>query len=229
MSINAAIAAARAAAENVVADDDNVPATTAATGGGVAVVRPGAPMGFNDVASGSLSVDAWLKVGYHGMQVGTNPGLVESLDVIIDLDRIQFFMGVRYGNPAVYKKTYDNLVDIEGQSWVQTVANGQKVDPRVRPYRGADIVMTTMTDVLDIKGKTVIEAGKDLGHSTSVTGWKSFESFYRELMGMDGVTALPNGNLSGQVQVTVGYDPQKNEKGQWGVLTFNSPKLRAAA
>lgn len=223
-SIEDAIAAAKAAAAQAPAE------ANAALGGGNQVAnyqsagvpaQRGAPLGVDDMLGGSLNVDAWLKVNEFGLLIGSDNTIHESIDVILDLSEIAYCYSVRYGNPAVYEKTYDRVTNARGGSWFDTLQKAQRIDPKAGEFRSADIPFTVVGDIKNKKGEVVLEDGKLLGHSISMTGWKGFQKFIREIAGKG--WSIQNAKLA----IRIGQNTEKNAKGTWGTLTFNDLALVA--
>ncbi|CCV12886.1 hypothetical protein [Mesorhizobium sp. STM 4661] len=213
-AINAAKAAAAAA-----------PSEANANLGGDQVANyqsPGLPaqrgpaLGVDDMLGGSINVDAWLKVNEYGLQIGADTTLFESVDAILDLSEIAYCYSVRYGNPATYEKTYDRVSNARGGgSWFDTLAKAQRIDPKAGEFRSADIPFTVVGDYKNKKGDLLIEDGKTLGHSISMTGWKSFQKFIRDISGK-GIDIR-----NAKVALKIGYNVEKNTKGTWGTLLFS--------
>ena len=219
-NIQAAIDAAKAAAANVPSEANaamgNLPATM---GGGTAVGAPvqrGAPLGVDDMLSGSLDVVAWLKVNEYGLFIGADRTPLEKIEVIINMNEVSYCYSVRYGNPAVYEKTYDRVSNVKGGSWVDTLAKAQRIDPNASEFRSADIPFYVVNDVKNNKGEVLVEAGKAIGHSLSVTGWKAFQRFVQDARnaGLD--------IYNGSIKATLGFEVQKNQKGTWGILNLSN-------
>lgn len=215
-SIEEAIAAAKNAAAAAPAE------ANAALGNNVQAYQPqggpvarGAPLGVDDMLGGSINVDAWLKVNEFGLMIGADNTIHEFIDVILDMSEIAYCYSVRYGNPATYEKTYDRVTNARGGSWFDTLQKAQRIDPKAAEFRSADIPFTVVGDYKNKKGEVSIEDGKVLGHSISMTGWKGFQKFIREISGkgFDIRTA--------KLAIRIGQNTEKNAKGTWGTLTFN--------
>ena len=223
-NIQAAIAAAQAAAGNLAAtaNPGNLPVAGGATTA-VAAQAAAGPLSFAQVDNGSMQVDSWLKVNEDGLKFGSG-GLVEEFTAYVDWSQIQLFRGVRYGNPAQYKKTYNGVTTAgTGAPWAQTIADARAIDSRVTgDYPAADVLMFAAEDVVDLKKNTVAKAGDRIGISTSVTNWNNFKAFkdasIRAGMDVDPVSQLP----VGKVKVRVGYEARQNKAGNnWGVVTWD--------
>lgn len=223
-SIQQAIREAQNAAANISQEANGGAANLPAMGGtGTAVGAPmqkGAPLGFDDLAQGSLNVVSWLKVNEYGITIGGDKTLFDGLDVAIPLNEIAYCFQVRFGNPAQYRKTYDRITESRtGQSWAEAVASAQKVDPRAYEYRSADVPFYALDDITGKGGKVLVKRGEAVGHTLAVTGWKTFASFIKGLQtaGVDINNAI--------VKVRLGFEPMKNDKGEWGVLTYSNPEV----
>ncbi len=180
-------------------------------------VSRGAPLALDDMLGGTISVDAWIKVSEFGLQIGTDRTLFESLPVTLDMSAIAYNYQVRYGNPVTYIKSYDRQVDSRGGSWVQAIAKAQKIDQKASEYRSADIPFVLREDIKSKDGKTVIiTKGSTVGHSLSITGWKSFGEFVNKLK-KDGID--PNNAV---VDLDLSFTVRTNSSGTWGVLAFTN-------
>lgn len=219
-AIDQAIAEAQAAAANYQA-----PApveTNAGTGTAVSSynTQAGAPLSAEDMLSGSLDVAAWLKVSKFGMNIDADTTMFETIEVELDMSTVQYCYSVRYGNPAKYEKTYDHQVDVKGRPWVQVLQHAQRVDPKAAEFRSADVPFVALQTLVNKKGDVLVSEGDAMGHSISITGWKLFQRFMREMVkaGID--------INKGIVHAKLVHEYQKNDKGEWGILKFEN--IRAA-
>ena len=218
-SVDAVIAAAKAAAAAKKQTAGTEVATTATSAGG-AVSTNVAPrtMTLDDLSGSSMNVDSFLKVNEHGLEIKAKDkpvsGLIESVLVSIDIAKdVQVFEGIKYGNPAVYAKTYDGARAVNGGTWSDAVKKAQMADPGASTYTGADITMKLVDDAKDLKGVVAASKGTVLGHSTSTTNKVNFKKF------IDEVTA---GNLRDSIVLArVTNEKRSNKSGNvWGVLAF---------
>jgi hypothetical protein len=220
-TIEDAIAAAKANAANIPAEVAGNGVATYAPQAGLPAQR-GAPLGINDMLGGSLNVVAWLKVNELGLRIGTDNTLFDELNVAIPMNEVAYCYSVRYGNPAVYEKTYDRVTNSRGGSWMDTLARAQRVDPKASEFRSADVPFYALEDIKNKKGEVLVKEGEAIGHSLAVTGWKAFQQFAQKAQaaGMD--------IQSGIIKVKLGFVEQKNQKGTWGILKFGDPELMHA-
>lgn len=226
-NVNAAIEAAKAAAANLAPSQAVVPAA-AAPGAGqyaapAAYTAPAAPMSMDDLMVGSMSVDLWLKVKEFGLIVGAGnpPELLREIVVGLDMSEVIPNYSIKYGNPAVYKKTFDRVTCATGGSWAEAVAQAQRVDPKARDYRSADLPFVALEDIKGPSGAVLAEAGKRIGHTLSTTNWREFELFYRDL--------AQKGLTKSVVKVKLGFLPRSNAGGnKWGVVTFQLLEVLSA-
>lgn len=174
-----------------------------------------------DLTLGSMNVDGYLKVKEHGLLIDSKPNLVEKIKVSIDMNEVFPFVGVRFGNPVQYLKTYDNVNCASGGTWSAALAKAQLADPNCRPYTGADICMTLLEDAKDLKGVVVSETGVRLGHSTSITNKPAFGDFIKQ---------VDAAGLMGQVvEAEITFKAMTNKNGQtWGILIFTLLSAPAA-
>jgi hypothetical protein len=189
-----------------------------ATGTNSDVVVHGAsrsgPLTMSDMSAGSLDVNHWLKVDKIGMYIGGDRTPIDELSVSLHLDEVQFCFSVRYGNPAQYEKTYDHITDVKGRPWAQVLRHAQSIDGKASEFRSADVPFVLREDVKNKKGEVIAQAGDVLGHSVSVTGWKFFQRWLKQ-MAREGIDVQNDA-----VNMTIVQNYQKNDKGEWGVLDF---------
>ena len=216
-SVDAVIAAARAAAAEKKANGGNAVATTEQGGAPAAYVAP-RTMTLDDLSGSSMNVDSFLKVNEHGLEIKAKDqpvsGLIESVLVSIDVAKgLQVMEAIKYGNPAIYAKTYDGVRCVTGGTWADAVKKAQMADPRASTYMGADITMTLVDEAKDLKGNVAAAAGTIIGHSTSTTNKVNLKKF------IDEVTAA---NLrDSTVLVKITSEKRSNKAGQiWGILNF---------
>jgi hypothetical protein len=163
---------------------------------------------------GALDVKAWLKVSKFGINFGNDLKMFTEIPVTIQMDTIQYCYSVRYGNPAKYDKSYDRVTDTRGRPWFQALMEAKQMDPKAAEFRSADVPFITRQDIVGADGKTIAEAGECVGHSISMTGWKNFQKFIMDAKraGLD--------IYRGEINATLKHVYQKNDKGEWGILSF---------
>ena len=218
LAIEQAIAAAQAAA----AQGPIVNNAVASTSGGNSVGAPvqrGTPLDVMDmIVGGTITVDGWLKVDKYGLIFGSTGKPFDSVKVKVNLNEISYCYSVRYGNPVQYDKTYDRVTSVKGGSWLDALSRAQRIDPKASEFRSADVPFILEEPLLNKDGTVALEAGKVVGHSISVTGWRSFASWLREMQSAD--IDVSNGS----VLIDLGFEVQTNAKGTWGTLTFSNTK-----
>ena len=137
---------------------------------------------LDTLTQAGMNVDEWFKVNGYGIMIGSNTKLFPSVKVKLRLQDIKAFYGVRYGDPAVYKKSFDRVNCVQGGSWPDAISLAQRADPKCNgEYTGGDVIFTIAEDVKDDKGAIVIEAGKRVGWSTAPTAAKLLAGFIREI------------------------------------------------
>lgn len=222
--INDAINKAQEAAGEIIdaeVTQETLPATS--TGGGQ-VVSMEKPSMDNVMANSGItnSVDAWLKVNEHGIKIGEEKGLVDSVQVrILMTEDDGFFVkqSIKWGNPVQYASTYDGRVSDKGGSWPDQVARVTSIDPKAKPFPSADIIMTLAKPV-KLKDSTV-PAGVKLGHTLSMSNFGNWQECYKEV--------LKAGLLGQEIEITLGAEEVNGKNGYtWGVLTFTLPVKKAA-
>jgi hypothetical protein len=196
------------------ADIDNiVRQAQAAAEAMIAPARPANPSSLTSLPNSSMLVDHRLKVSEFGLLIDNNQALFDTIEVVIDMTAVQACYCIKYGNPLIYKKTYDRVLEAGGEPWSETIAKAQMINPNVRQYPSADIPMVLVRTLKDKKGAVVAQAGKVLGHSLSTTNWRPFEKFVR--------TLIDQGLSTARVRATLGAEPMTNARGnRWGVMTF---------
>jgi hypothetical protein len=178
-------------------------------------IVPGRRLTMADLGAQSVTVDNWLQVTEHGIQVAKSADLLDSIDVEIDMNEIVLCYMVRYGKkPPNYRKSYDGVTTVgSSKPWEVTIREAQTFDPECRgQYSAAEIPMTLTGDLNLPKEKKVIEAGTRTGYTTSVTAFAEFQRFYNEVERAD---------LMGQkVLVKVGFKKKTGNGNNWGVITY---------
>ncbi len=215
-SIAAAIAAAQGAAANLAASQALTTQNTS-----TAVASPassGAALGLDDLLGNGVSVDHWLKLTQFGITVGDKTKPLETIEVFIDMSEIAYSYQIKYqlNGKAVYHRTYDRVLDTQGQPWAQTMLQAKQIDPKAYEYRSAEVPLIAAVAIESKeKGKNAAEAGERLGLTLSTTGWKQFETWVREL-------ARKNIDpKSAYLKLTLGFEEKKKEGvNPWGVPTF---------
>jgi hypothetical protein len=226
-SIQDAIARAKAGAAGLAANAAGLPGQ-----GDVAVIEaastgvPGqyAPAqavasldGFLD-AGVNLKPDFWLSTKNTGFSIKGHTIPIESLgNVGLALpDDMQAFYGLRINinGAATYYKTADRIACLKtGRPWGQLIQEAASAG--AREYRGFDIRLTALEDIKDMKGAVVVEAGKTLGYSTSITNFDDMAAF---------ALKVRNQGLYGtDLVLTVRCDVRKNDKNKegWGALVVD--------
>lgn len=213
MSITAAIAEAKKQADNAVP----------------AIVPQTLPTGRRQTASDFLTtartqVDAYLKVSFHGLTIGKNTELVESLKAVIDLSKLKYCTQVRFGTPPQYFKTFDNIraADGTGRPWTDILAMAKSIDPTKSsdPFPTAEIFMTVLEDVVSTKGTVVATVGQTLSYTPSYTGGDPLAAFLTEVTDNDG-------NIDKSiVNATVGFEPKTKGSKNWGIVTYKFDGLQ---
>jgi hypothetical protein len=216
-AIDLAIAQAQEAAARMASQPQaGVPATATAETGAVANYNtaPAAPLTLDDMTAGSMDVNHWMKVSKFGFNLGDNPTIFSKIAVTVDMSTIQYNYSVRYGNPAKYDKSYDRAKDVRGRPWVETLRMAQQQDPKAAEFRSADIPFVLREDLKAADGKVIAAAGEVMGHSVSMTGWKFYKKF-TDALKKEGMN--PNTDT---IDVNLVHLYQKNDKGEWGVVTY---------
>lgn len=218
--INEAINKAQEAAGEIIDAEVTQQTLPANTGGGQVVSMEKPSMDSVMTNSGiANSVDTWLKVNEHGIKIGEEKGLVDSIQVrILMVEDEGFFVkqSIKWGNPVQYASTYDGRVSDKGGSWPDQVA---RVASMAKPFPSADIIMVLAKPV-KLKESTV-PADTKLGHTLSKSNFGNWQEFYREVS--------KAGLLGQELEITLGAEEVNGKNGYtWGVLTFELPQKKAA-
>lgn len=211
-AISAAVEAAKAATANV-------PMTAPPTAGTAVASMParGTPVSLQDMVTGSTAVDLYAKVSKTGIQLGENPKfLCDEFIAELNLADVVAFYGVRFGagSSTTYKRSLDRVTEQQtGRAWATIVAEAQQIDPKCKgDYQGADIPLKLVDQVDGGKNADPIEAGKIVGYTTSITGFKPFQSFAQQMY-KAGLGDVP-------LKVKVSHKYENRNGNEWGILLF---------
>ena len=214
-AVTAAIAQAQAnAAQAAAAQAANVPTLATPAGVPAAYTPPGRSLTLEDMGGG-ITVDSWLGVSEHGFLIGADKTLYQG-DIVVDIDfsAVAYSFAVKFGNPAIYLKSYDGVTCADGGSWAAALQRAQSINPSARHYPSADVPMKLLHDIVVTKGKTevkLLEAGITLGNSMSTTNFPLWKKFALE--------AQKGGHDILRTQL--GVQRMKNKAGNdWGIITF---------
>jgi hypothetical protein len=226
MSTNeSAVDKAMRLAGEAAANSANEPATEVETyqatnAGGVAVYQAPRRKTLEDLENSStMNVDTFLKVNQFGLSVKDSEGLIDDIEVIIDMDRgVAVNECIKYGgNNAIYVKTFDGVTANTGKPWAAELAKIAQIEPKARPYPSADLTLTLAKDAIGkVKGQkepqVILPAGKTLGHSTSTTNLGNLTSLIKD---------VKDAGLEGKkVRVEISSEERNKNNTTWGVLKF---------
>lgn len=216
-ALNETLAAAKAAAGALPAAAPSVSASVPALPTG------GRPVSMREmIAEGGMTVKAYVRPQAAGFLIGKDTTTyVGEIAVEFKLSDAKPFYGLRYGDPAVYKRSIDRLVETKSKrSWAEVIAEATRIDPKCKgDYRGVDIPFTVLETVTPKKGgDALISEGEKLGWTSSVTNFNEFQGFiepYFKLMdlGQIGEDAVVRGKIVNEQRTKAGVQP-------WGALTF---------
>jgi hypothetical protein len=175
------------------------------------------------LAETGMKVDAYIKVEKAGFLIGkdTINYLQQVGPVEFKMSDIKPFYGVRYSNPPIYKRSYDRIIEARSKrSWADVVAQAQHADPKCTgDYQGVDIPFTTVADIVTADGKTVLlEAGKTLGWTSSITNWNPFAEFIKPFEEMRAAGQLPK---DVKIRANLVWSQRKKDALIWGQLNFD--------
>ena len=169
---------------------------------------------LDNLMSQGMSVETYLKVSEDGLKVviDNKSTLFENVEVVIDMREVIATEAIKWGNPAVYNKTFDGIMAADGVTrWQDILEMGQRFG--ATPYASSDIPMTLNEDIKNNKGDVVLPAGTRIGYSLSTTNREAFARFLRE---------VNEQNLRHSVVLAkLGYEAKTNKKNNvWGIVTF---------
>ena len=169
---------------------------------------------LDNLMSSGMSVELYLKVSEDGLKVvvDNKSTLFENVEVTIDMKEVIATEAIKWGNPAVYNKTFDGIMAADGTTkWTDILEMGQRFG--ATPYASSDIPMTLNEDIKNAKGEVVLQAGTRIGYSLSTTNREAFAKFLRE---------VNEQNLRhSTVLAKLGYEAKTNKKNNvWGIVTF---------
>ena len=171
--------------------------------------------------TGLSSVDGYIKLSAGQTCIGDDPISNPSFKVKITLSEVIKKLSIRINQPVKYYSTYDGINSTEGTPWMQVIQEVQRVDASARHYTSYEIPMLLCEPLVHmtlVNGapvtNTVMEAGKVLGYTTSVTARKPFEEVLLEL--------TRRGLKPSECEVTLNVkreDKFKNSQ-KWAILTY---------
>lgn len=223
-SIQEAIARAKAGAGAVAANIQGLPDAPAGAvieAGSTGVPGQYAPAGAVATLDGfldagvNLKPDVWLSTKNTGFALKGHAIPIESLGPVglaLPSDMQPFYgLRVQINGAATYYKTADRLTCLKtGRPWGQLIQ--EAANQGAREYKGFDIRLTALQDVKDMKGTVVLEAGKTLGYSTSITNYDDMAAFALKVRN--------KGWFNTDLVLEVECEVRKNDKNKdgWGAL-----------
>lgn len=210
------LAQAKANGNALVPAADTPLPSTIPSGGSVATYNMSDDAFLN---AGGMSVEGYIVVKPTGIRLNRDwVGMIDDFEAVVDMSEVKFFYGIQktIGINVDYAKSYDGATTSRGENFQQVVAEFKaQSQKKADPYPGADIPMTIEKDFADPKDpKKVVPAQTLLGLTTSITGFKPWQSFHRKIKqaGLD--TSI--------LRIKVVHSPRKNGAGQeYGVCEFD--------
>lgn len=194
-----------------------IQAASTGVAGSYGAPAPATLDGFLD-AGVNLKPDHWLQTANTGFGIKDHNVPVENLGPVglcLPND-MQAFYGFRMniGGQPKYFKSVDRVTCLKtGRPWGQIAQEAASMGER--EYKGFDIRLVALQDVKDMKGAVVVEAGKTLGYSTSVTNFDDIAAFAKKVR---------DAGMFGQdLVLTARCDVRKNDKNPkgWGALVID--------
>jgi hypothetical protein len=213
MSQNASIAAAIAAASQV-ASAIPMPSQAVAVAPAPIGTIAGRVRGFDDaVASAGAAVDLWLGVESDGYKVGNTK--FAAIAGSIDMGSIKFpyMCRANVGGGTKFLRSYDGVREAQsGRPWAEVCAQMQAMDANCKgQYDAAEIPLVLDADL--VAGEKVIKAGRAVGITTPVTGFKPFMAWARAFGATDTVSVIASVETMSKKGVR-----------DWGIPTFSEVK-----
>lgn len=164
---------------------------------------------MEDAMKASMAVDKYLKVKNGVTYVNNDVVSNDPIYVKINLDSVVVKQSIKAGNPVKYMSTLDGRTCLQGGSWIDAVADMQKIDPKARPYFCVDLALQLVKDVKAFDGSIIAASGEVLGHTTATTNWKDWSRFY---------AALPT--HTGEIYARLTRQDVKKDNNQWALIEF---------
>lgn len=173
----------------------------------------------NFLDTGGMDVDQYFRVKPDGIRIGDDmKGLVDEVIVELDMREVTPIYSSRHesGGSTKFIKSYDGATTPSGENFQQLVAQFTASNQKSSGiYQTVEIPVTLVNDVTDPKSKLTFDAGTRVGLTPSVTGFKSYQKFAKELRRND--PSL----LSQTLKVKLTHRQRKNTTGnEWGVVDF---------
>jgi hypothetical protein len=168
--------------------------------------------------NGGLLVEEYILSKPEGLKISRDmKGLLESIDVVIDMSDVAVISQVRAnsGGNTSFVKSYDGFSTSTGQNLEAEIRrltqSHEKVDG---PYTTVEIPVELISDVKDPKSSLTFAAGTELGYTPSMTGYKEFRRFMKALK----KSGRP---LDGVYNVRLHTEKKTNSNNnEWGVVRF---------
>jgi hypothetical protein len=166
--------------------------------------------GFDDaVNSAGAAVDLWLSVDSDGYKVGSTK--FAAIAGTIDMGSIKFpyMCRANVGGGTKFVRSYDGVREAQsGRPWAEVCAQMQAMDANCKgQYDAAEIPLVLDADL--VAGEKVIKAGRAVGITTSVTGFKPFMAWARQFGSGDTISVI----------ASVETNSKKGVR-DWGIPTF---------
>jgi len=227
-----------------------------------AYVRAGTPMTFDDAPAVGLAVDGFLSPKEYGLSFkGTglekqdySDYLFDNLEVELDLSTVELMRSFNYqlGAGYVYGKSRDNLQTMEVRSgtevqtavpYEQAIARArlESKNPTLETHAIAEMILKSVADVSGTAIKTkvsklVLQAGDDIGFSTSKTNFSEFYRFMTQTYASGvPVFAIENGskvaNKDCVLRIQLGSQWKITKQNKFALMTYQlvSHYLKSAA
>jgi len=209
--VEAAVRMAREKAEALAAGAATYTSTAVGASQSTAVAMPvsGQKITMEDLMTGAMVVDEFVKVDKYGLVVGKDAKPIEKFKAKILMVEGRGYtpnQSIKFGNPVQYLKTYDGAKAVNGKSWPAELDRIRQSHPDAREYPAADLVLTLLEDAGTAK------AGQTVGYTTATTSFKHVVKLLQDCASK-GLTGI-------EVEVEVGYIARSKNNNNWGEMVF---------
>jgi hypothetical protein len=213
MSQHASIAAAIAAASQVAAAIPMAPQQTAVAPAAVPLA-PGRARGFDDaVNSAGAAVDLWLAVDSDGYKIGTTKFTAIAGSINMGTIKFPYMCRANVGGGTKFVRSYDGVREVQsGRPWADVCAQMQAMDANCKgQYDAAEIPLVLDVDL--VAGEKIVKAGRAVGITTPVTGFRPFMAWAKQFTSTDTISVI----------ASVETNSKKGVR-DWGIPTFAAVK-----
>jgi hypothetical protein len=174
------------------------------------------------IDGGGMDVDYYVRLNDTGIRFGDKQqGVFDEFVATIDMSEItpMHCFRVEVGGNTRFIKSYDGVTTADGMSFQQAIASAER-QPGAKTsgiYPTCEIPMVLTESMSDPKkgSDVTFEEGTKIGYTPSVTGFKPFQKFCKDLRSRN--PALLQSEVTVKVKHAVRVNANNN---RWGVLEF---------